>query len=150
MLDTNTIRVKIEAILFNNESGKLSMSDTVRRPLLYILMIILGIFSGFTDIIFFQKLGLFVADVFIRMFKCISLPIIFMSIIVTLSSYRSDGVMRRFWQRTMCYTLGTTLVAAGISCLLYRLIKPSMVGGGGVGVCSSSFPPPLPLSIVIY
>ena len=108
------------------------MSDTFRRPLLYILMILLGIFSGFTDIIFFQKLGLFVADVFIRMFKCISLPIIFMSIIVTLSSYRSDGVMRRFWQRTMCYTLGTTLVAAGISCLLYRLIKPSMVGAGGV------------------
>lgn len=106
------------------------MSDSVRRSLVYILMILLGIFSGFTDIVFFQKLGIFVADIFIRIFKCISLPIIFMSIVVTLASYRSDGVMRRFWQRTMCYTLGTTLVAAGISCFLYRLIKPSMVATG--------------------
>ena len=117
----------MQAILNNYKTRDASVSDSVRRPLLYALMILLGLFSGFTDIVFFQKLGIFVADLFIRIFKCISLPIIFMSIVVTLSSYRSDGVMRRFWQRTMIYTLGTTLVAAGISCFLYRLIKPSMV-----------------------
>ena len=96
-------------------------------PVLYALMITLGIFSGLSDIAILKTLGLFIADVFIRIFKCISLPIIALSIIVTLSNYRSDGIMKSVWRRTMCYTLGTTLIAAAISCLLYILIHPSMV-----------------------
>ncbi len=96
-------------------------------PVLYALMIALGVFSGMSDIGILKTLGLFIADVFIRIFKCISMPIIALSIIVTLSNYRSDGLMRTVWRRTMCYTLGTTLVAASISCILYILIHPSMV-----------------------
>lgn len=96
-------------------------------PILYALMILLGIFSGMSDINSLKTLGLFISDVFIRIFKCISLPIIVLSIIVTLSNYRSDGLMKTVWRRTMLYTLGTTVVAAAISCLLYILIHPSMV-----------------------
>lgn len=96
-------------------------------PFLYTIMILLGVACGMSDVAFLKSIGLFVADVFIRIFKCISLPIIALSIIVTLSNYRSDGAMRTVWRRTMCYTLGTTLVAAGISCLLYLLIKPDLV-----------------------
>jgi Na+/H+-dicarboxylate symporter len=98
-----------------------------RTPVLYTIMIMLGLFSGMSDIAVLKTAGLFVSDVFIRIFKCISLPIIALSIIVTLSNYRSDGAMKSVWRRTMCYTLGTTLVAAGISCLLYIIIHPSMV-----------------------
>ncbi|MDX2346326.1 MAG: dicarboxylate/amino acid:cation symporter [Legionella sp.] len=101
-------------------------------PVLYTAMILLGIFSGLSDIGILKALGLFVADVFIRIFKCISLPIIALSIIVTLAHYRSEGIMKRVWRRTMCYTLGTTLVAATISCLLYLLIHPSLVTTPGV------------------
>lgn len=96
-------------------------------PILYLVMIVLGILSGFADIGILKTLGLFVSDVFIRIFKCISLPIIALSIIVTLSNYRSEGTMKTVWRRTMCYTLGTTLVAAGISFVLYNLIQPSML-----------------------
>ena len=74
-----------------------------------------------------KTLGLLISDIFIRIFKCISLPIIALSIIVTLSHYRSDGGMKTIWRRTMTYTLGTTFVAAAISCLLYIFIHPSMV-----------------------
>ena len=96
-------------------------------PFLYTAMILLGVACGMSDVAFLKSIGLFIADVFIRIFKCISLPIIALSIIVTLSNYRSDGAMRTVWRRTMCYTLGTTLVAAGISCLLYLLIQPDLV-----------------------
>lgn len=96
-------------------------------PFLYTVMISLGIFSGMSDIAVLKATGLFISDVFIRIFKCISLPIIALSIIVTLSNYRSDGAMKSIWRRTMCYTLGTTLIAAAISCLLYILIHPSMI-----------------------
>lgn len=95
---------------------------------LYSVMILLGIGSGLSDIVILKTIGLFVADVFIRIFKCISLPIIALSIIVTLANYRSDGKMRSIWRRTMYYTLGTTLVAAAVSCLLYLLIQPMLVG----------------------
>ncbi|MGQ3889379.1 dicarboxylate/amino acid:cation symporter [Legionella sp. CNM-1927-20] len=94
---------------------------------LYSLMIILGLLSGWSGNPELKAIGLFISDVFIRIFKCISLPIIALSIIVTLSNYRTDGSMRSVWQRAMTYTLGTTFVAATISCLLYILIKPGLV-----------------------
>jgi Na+/H+-dicarboxylate symporter len=94
---------------------------------LYTIMIILGLISGYSDNIFLQKSGLFIADVFIRIFKCLSLPIIALSIIVTLANYSTDGMMRGIWRRAITYTLGTTIIAASISCLLYLLIKPGMI-----------------------
>jgi len=93
---------------------------------LYSLMITLGIASGYSNIAGLHSFGLFIADVFIRIFKCISLPIIALSIIVTLSGFSADGLMRTVWRRSMTYTLGTTLIAASISCLLYILIHPGM------------------------
>ena len=96
-------------------------------PVLYALMIALGLFAGLSDVVVLKSLGLMIADIFIRIFKCISLPIIGLSIIVTLSKYRSDGMMRALWQRTITYTLTTTLVAAAVSCFLYLLIKPKSI-----------------------
>ncbi|MCX7117275.1 MAG: dicarboxylate/amino acid:cation symporter [Legionellales bacterium] len=96
-------------------------------PVIYAVMILLGIFSGLSDIGFLKAMGLFISDVFIRIFKCISLPIIVLSIIVTISNYRSDGMVSSIWRRTMCYTFGTTIVAASISFLFYIIITPSMV-----------------------
>ncbi len=109
------------------EHSKQKSNIWLSTPVLYAVMITLGVFSGLSDIALLKTVGLLISEVFIRIFKCISLPIIALSIIVTLSKYRSDGMMKFIWRRTMSYTLGTTLVAAGISCLLYILIHPSMV-----------------------
>lgn len=99
----------------------------LNTPFIYALMIGAGILSGWSDIGWLQQLGLFVADVFVKIFKCISLPIISLSIIVTLSSYHADGPLRLIWQRALRYTLGTTFFAALLSCVLYIWIHPSMV-----------------------
>lgn len=96
-------------------------------PLIYALMIGLGIASGISDIAPLKGIGLLVSDLFIKIFKCISLPIISLSIIVTLANYKTDGLMKSIWQRTIRYTFGTTIVAASISCLLYLMIQPSTV-----------------------
>ncbi len=93
-------------------------------PILYLMMILLGVCSGYYDLPILKPVGLCIADIFIRIFKCISLPIIALSIMVTLSNYRSDGQMKTVWRRTMCYTLGTTFIAASISFILYSLIRP--------------------------
>ncbi len=104
----------------SKQKKTLSMST----PFIYLLMVGLGIFAGMSDIALFKSLGLVIADVFIRVFKCMSLPIIALSIIVTLSSYCSQGMMKTVWRRTLCYTLATTFIAAAVSFVLYLLISP--------------------------
>ena len=96
-------------------------------PVMYILMIALGIACGMSDIAVLKDIGLLVSDLFIKIFKCISLPIISLSIIVTLASYKRDGLMKNVWQRTIKYTFLTTFIAALISCMLYLIIQPSTV-----------------------
>lgn len=99
----------------------------LKTPLLYALMILLGIYSGYSDISWLKSLGLLIADIFINIFKCISLPIIFLSIIVTLSNYTATGSMQTTWRRAMTYTLTTTLIAATLSMILYCLINPTVL-----------------------
>src|SRR5271156_4627040 len=89
---------------------------------LYLLMILLGVLSGFSEIALLKNIGTVVSDIFIRIFKCISLPIIALSLIVTLSSYNAQANMKRIWQRIIFYTLSTTIVAASVSCVLYLII----------------------------
>lgn len=96
-------------------------------PVIYALMICLGIICGMSNIIFLKDLGLLLSDLFIKIFKCISLPIISLSIIVTLANYTTDGLMKKIWLRTVKYTFSTTVVAATISCLLYLVIQPGSV-----------------------
>ncbi|MFN7094744.1 MAG: dicarboxylate/amino acid:cation symporter [Burkholderiales bacterium] len=95
--------------------------------IMYFIAIFLGILSGISDISFLQTFGLLIADIFIKVFKCISLPIIALSLIVTLSSYSKEGTKQNIWQRTLFYTLTTTLIAACISCILYLFINPANI-----------------------
>jgi Na+/H+-dicarboxylate symporter len=97
------------------------------KAILYTFVIAFAIFSGLSDIGFLQGLGLVISDVFIKVFQFISLPIISLAIIVTLCSFSSEKSMQKIWQRTIFYTLMTTIVAATISCILYLIIQPGNV-----------------------
>lgn len=99
----------------------------LKAPFLYSLMLLLGILAGTSEFAFPKALGLFISEIFISLFRLISLPIISLSIIVTLSSYNTKGSMRFVWRRAMVYTLGTTFIAALISACLYLIISPSSV-----------------------
>ena len=94
---------------------------------LYMIMIVLGILSGLSGISYLQNFGSLISDIFIKIFKCISLPIIALSIIVTLSSHIADQNMGKIWKKTIRFTIGTTIIAAAISCIIYLLIHPSNV-----------------------
>ena len=100
----------------------------INSSTLYLIAVILGIISGYSDIAILQNIGLLISDIFIKIFKCISMPIIALSIIVTLSQYSAEGTMRKIWQKTLLYTISTTIVAAGLACILYLIIRPSNIG----------------------
>lgn len=99
-----------------------------KSAILYLIAISLGVFSALSGIEFLQTFGLLISDIFIKIFKCISLPIIALSIIVTLSNYSTEESMQKIWQRTIFYTISTTVVAAMVTCGLYLIIKPENVG----------------------
>ncbi len=91
------------------------------------LAIILGLIAGYSDNVILHKLTQVISNIFIKLFKLISLPVIALSIIVTLSKYRRDGSMQFIWKKTMLYTFGTTLIAAAVSFFLYLLIAPQSI-----------------------
>lgn len=94
---------------------------------LYLLAIACGIASGLSDVAVLHQIGSTLSAVFIKIFRCISLPIIALSIIVTIARVDSEKAMHRLWQRTLFYTLSTTIIAAVMSCLLYLAIHPQNV-----------------------
>lgn len=95
------------------------------NTLTYLIVVCLGVACGMSDVSILQSTGLLISDIFIKIFRCISLPIVALSLIVTLSSYHSENGMKQIWRRAITYTLGTTVVAATVSCLLYLIINPS-------------------------
>ncbi len=89
--------------------------------------IILGIFNG----LFPTEAGLliaqFLSDVFVRLFKFISVPIIAVTICYTIARLGSARTQKTLWKRTLGYTLSTTLIAAGVGAALYYFFTPANV-----------------------
>ena len=100
--------------------------------IIYALMIVLGVIAGFDKIPYLKSIGLFIGEFFVSCFKLISLPIIFLSLIVTFINYKANGMMSQLWKNTLKYTLSTTYGAALVSFMLYLLIKPRNMVMSGV------------------
>ena len=92
--------------------------------LVYLTIIFFGLISGAFDLPILQSIGLFISNIFIKMFKCVSLPIISLSIIITLAQYNATNEMKQIWQRTIFYTISTTIISASVAFVLYMLIAP--------------------------
>jgi Na+/H+-dicarboxylate symporter len=98
---------------------------THNQVAIYLVMILFGIFSGFSGIEFLENLGLVISDIFIKIFKCVSLPIITLSIIVAISGAASEEATKKMWQRALFYTITTTIIAASLSAIFYLILKPN-------------------------
>jgi Na+/H+-dicarboxylate symporter len=85
----------------------------------------LGILSGYFPLSWVTASADATSDVFIKLLKLISLPIIFLSITATISGMKDFHEMRRIGRKVFLYTIGTTLVAATVALLLFQFIKPA-------------------------
>ncbi|WP_294459903.1 dicarboxylate/amino acid:cation symporter [uncultured Ruminobacter sp.] len=90
----------------------------------YILAIALGVING----LFPTPAGLtaakFISDIFIRMFSFVSVPIIAVTLCLTLATLGTSAVSKALWKRTLTYTVTTTVLAASVAALLYAFISP--------------------------
>ncbi|WP_263078152.1 dicarboxylate/amino acid:cation symporter [Endozoicomonas sp. Mp262] len=86
---------------------------------------LLGFLCAWLDSPVLMHISEVIADIFIRLLKLVSLPIIFFSLIATLSGMGGISDVRLLGGRVLKYTLMTTLIAAGIALALYTTIDPA-------------------------
>lgn len=85
----------------------------------------LGLLSGWSEIPLLHTLATGTSDLFLRLLKLISLPIIFLAVTSTITGMKDFHEMRTMGRKVFAYTLGTTLIAAAIALILYLAINPT-------------------------
>lgn len=105
-----------------------------RYTVLFGAAILLGVLNG----LFPTEIGLiiaqFLSDVFVRLFKFISVPIIGVTICLTIAGLGSSTAEKSLWKRTLGYTLGTTIIAAAVGAALYYFFTPENVTAGAAAL----------------
>lgn len=99
------------------------MSRTFNN-LLILVAIGLGIACGFANIAIFNDTATIAADLFLRLLRLISLPLIFLAIASTISGMKDFQEMRRMGRKVVFYTFATTIIAATIALILFLTVNP--------------------------
>ncbi|WP_062268415.1 dicarboxylate/amino acid:cation symporter [Endozoicomonas arenosclerae] len=98
---------------------------SINSPVILFGAAVLGLFCGWLDIAVINQICDVIADIFIRLLKLVSLPIIFFSLVATLSGMSGMADVRSLGGRVIKYTLLTTLLSASLALGLYLLLDPS-------------------------
>lgn len=101
------------------------------KPNAMITAATLGLLAGSGYIPFSQSILAFAefgSEVFMRLLKMVSLPIIFLSITTTISGLTHYDELKETGSKVLHYTLATTICAASIALLLFLVIDPANAG----------------------
>ena len=119
---------------------------------LYLLLgLALGLVTGFAQVGPLMSVADAVGTIVINLLKLISLPMIFLSVVSTISNMRGFQEVRTIGRRVLLYAVGTTAVSALVGLMLYKIINPvssapiiegGVIEGGGsyMGVLLNIFP----------
>lgn len=84
----------------------------------------LGLLTGWSGLPVFNQTADLVSELFLRLLKLISLPLIFLAITSTITSMKNFQEMRHLGRKVVTYTLATTLLAATIALIIFVVIDP--------------------------
>lgn len=105
--------------------------------LFLLLALLLGGILGSVSFPFVHRLAQVVSDLFLNIFKLISLPMIFFAIISTLTQIKSLRKTTLLLRKIFKYTLTTTFIAATVGLLLFLSVRPM------IKVPPTTAPPPI-------
>lgn len=88
----------------------------------YSIAIIMGVVNGLWGNEFSLQFADILSNIFIRLFKFIAVPIIGVSVIVTIASLGTNKKNKVIWKRALFYTLTTTVASATVAALVYNFI----------------------------
>ncbi len=100
----------------------------MKSNLFILLAFFLGIAGGVLAIPGLYPAAGLVAELFLNFLKLISLPVIFLSIVATITNMSSLGEAKTLLRKILTYTVMTTLISAAIGLALFVLIKPAATG----------------------
>lgn len=104
-----------------HERKRRQLSPTI----IMLLAAIAGLVTGWMDIPIVNSACQVVAELFLRLLKLVSLPIIFFSLVSTLSGMGGFSDVKNLGGNVLKYTLLTTVIAATTALGLYLCIDPS-------------------------
>lgn len=119
----------------NNQVPGFSTSQK-KTALLYLIAIVLGVCCGCCGPELLKSFAHYIAVIFVRLFKFISVPIIAVSIITTLAKLSGSVESGRIFRRTIFYTLLTTILSAAIAAILYVVYAPTNVAAASAKAVS--------------
>lgn len=90
-----------------------------------LLGLTLGIFSGYLDYPLLNQSADVTSKIFINLLKLVSAPIIFLSILATVSGMNNIKEFKHISKKLIKYTCLTTYIAAVIAFLLYLILDPA-------------------------
>ncbi len=101
------------------------MKNQLRSTAYITIALAVGVLTGLLRVPFFILSASFVSEIFLGALKLISIPIIFLSIIATITGFDSLKEMKFLGRKVLKYTLLTTVIAAVIALIFYVTVQPS-------------------------
>ena len=95
-----------------------------KQFVIWMSALILGGILGACGIGWLNSFFDFIATIYTRLFKFAAVPTIALAITTTLASFGAKKNAGKIFLHTITYTILTTLAAAGVGALLYKLIAP--------------------------
>ena len=95
-----------------------------KQIILWTSALIIGGFLGTLGIPYLNNFFNFIASVYTRLFKFVAVPTIALAVLTTLATLGAKKSTGKIFLRTIIYTFATTLVAALVGVLLYKIIQP--------------------------
>ena len=95
--------------------------------LFYVIAIVLGVLNGYVGTDLTVQGGDLIANIFVRLFKFIAIPVIAVSIIATLGRTTRAQDSANIFRHTIFYTLLTTILAASLAAALFFMFAPANV-----------------------
>ena len=88
------------------------------------LATLLGLLAGYLNIPVINSLATIISEVFVNLFKLVSLPIIFLSLVSTASGMESLNEIKTLGRKVLKYTLLTTVIAATVALGIFVVLDP--------------------------
>lgn len=91
---------------------------------LWLGALVIGTMLGMLGVGWIDSATNFVATIYTRLFQFVAIPTIALAVTTTLARFGTQKDTGRIFRHTLTYTLLTTVAAAAVGMLLYRIISP--------------------------
>ena len=103
------------------------MKKSNRQLIMWLGALVLGAVLGLLHVKAIDATANFLATVYTRLFQFLAVPTVALAVMTTLISFGRQKSTRKIFTRTITYTLLTTLVAALVGLVMYKVVSPESI-----------------------